>query len=71
MNPQVGDIWAYHHPYRDTEDAIVLIHQFLGETFNLSNKVVLTYWGYDLLTGQYDEWLFPKEGMEKFWSLLA
>ncbi len=70
MNPQVGDIWHWHHEMRE-EDAIVLIHEFLNETHNLAQKKVLVYWGYDMLTDQYDEWLFTEDTIDKLWKRVA
>lgn len=69
MIPQTGDIWMFHHPDRD-DDAVVLIHKFLNETHSLAQKKVLVYWGYDMLTDQYDEFLF-NETNTPHWRKLA
>lgn len=71
MIPQTGDIWYYRSPRTDSGDAIVLIHEPMCETRNLSGGEILVYWGYDMLTGQYDEWLFPQANMDKYWTRLA
>lgn len=68
--PQTGDIWLFHHPYRDEQDCVVLIHEFLSVARNLANKPVMVYWGYDMLTDQYDEWLFTEDNLQN-WRKLA
>ena len=70
MIPQTGDIWYWHHEMRE-DDAVVLIHEFMSETRNLANKPVMVFWGYDMLTGQYDEWLFTEDTINKCWTRLA
>lgn len=71
MMPQTGDIWLWHHTERDEQDCLVLIHEFLNETHSLAQKKVLVYWGYDMLTDQYDEWLFTEDSIHKHWRKLA
>lgn len=69
--PQTGDIWLWHHTERDEADCVVLIHEFLHETRSLANKPVMVFWGYDMLTDQYDEWLFTEDSLDKYWRKLG
>lgn len=71
MMPEPGDIWQFHHPYRDEQDSIVLIHEFLCTTHNLSQKKALIYLGYDMLTDQYDEFIFSEDTLGKCWRKLG
>lgn len=71
MIPQTGDIWRFHHPYRDEPDSIVLIHEFLTATRNLANKKVLIYRGYDMVSDEYDDFLFTEESIDTCWRKLG
>ena len=63
MEPQTGDIWRYYNPFRKEEN-LVLIHELLREgPGHFSGKRELIYWGYELLTDQYDEFLFTEGNM--------
>ena len=65
MKPQTGDIWRYNNlnPYRKEEN-LVLLHELLHDgPGHFSGKQELTFWGYDLLTDQYDEFIFNDSNM--------
>lgn len=65
MRPQTGDIWYYRNPNRDWDDCLVLLHELLHDgPGHFSGMQELTFWGYDLLTDQYDEFIFNEVNMQ-------
>ena len=58
MTPQIGDIWKYHNPQRDWDDCLALLGL---EHFSHRDEII--FWGYDMLTDQYDEFLFCETNM--------
>lgn len=71
MKPQTGDIWRYRSPNTDWGDSIVLLHEMLRDgPSHFSLKPEVTFWGYDLVNDQYDEYFFNEMNMEH-WEKLA
>lgn len=68
MKPQAGEIWRYRSPRHYEDDNLVLLHKLLRDgPGHYSGKQELTFWGCDLLTDQYDEFLFT-EGNMPHWT---
>ena len=64
MKPQTGDIWRYRSPRTDYGDNLVLLHKLLRDGVgHYSGKQEQTFWGYDILTDEYDEFLFTDGNM--------
>ena len=71
MIPQSGDIWQYSRPDRDDNGLTVLLHEYIGpHPSHLSEGDELSYYGLDLLTGEYDEFVFNVLNMA-YWRKLA
>lgn len=71
MTPQPGDIWQYTQPNRDDNGLTVLIHEYMGchpSHFSAGNEY--SYFGYDMIAGEYDEFIFNAENMV-YWRKLA
>lgn len=71
MNPQTGDIWYYRSDDPEYDDATVLIHEFVRETTGFSNNKLFVYFGYDMLEGEYGEYVFCETNMHEYWTRLS
>lgn len=71
MIPQPGDIWQYTQHGRADNGLTVLLHECMGSRpSRFAEGDELSYYGLDLLTGEYDEFIFNNTNMA-YWRKLA